>query len=275
MTPDKFSAIVISASSDIGTAMCNRWISKGWTIFGTYRTSSAATQEILKKGGRLVQCDLSRVTSIQDACAELRNMCPKWDVLVVCPGIQDPIGAFSQCGFDEWELSLKVNFSSQLRIIHELLPNRRNDSKHTPCVLLFAGGGTNNATINYSAYTISKIALIKMCEFLDAEIPDSCFSIIGPGWVKTKIHESTLKAEDRAGGNYQRTLDKLSGDECTPMDQVLDCCEWVIHSPRELVSGRNFSVVYDKWGQEELAEKLREEFDMYKLRRYGNDWVVE
>lgn len=47
-----------------------------------------------------------------------------------------------------------------MRVIHGLLPCRRAGSAPGPCVLLFAGGGTNSATINYSAYTVSKIAFI-------------------------------------------------------------------------------------------------------------------
>lgn len=266
------SAIIISASSDIGTAMSQRWSACGWNVFGTYRTRSHAVEELMSDGIELVHCDLSDRASILDACANLRELCPQWDALIMCPGTQDPVGSFIDCDFDEWEESVMINFIGQMHIIHELLQSKRINSALEPCVLLFAGGGTNNTTINYSAYTISKIALIKMCELLDAEIPDARFVIIGPGWVKTKIHDSTLKAGVRAGANYQRTIDKLADNECTAMDSVLDCCDWVIEAPRELVSGRNFSVVFDEWGAEELEEKLAKEPDMYKLRRYGNEW---
>jgi len=134
--------------------------------------------------------------------------------------------------------------------------------------------GIRNATVNYSAYTISKVALIKMCELLDAEIQDSRFTIVGPGWVKTKIHESTIKAGIKAGDNLNRTIDKFDRDEFTPLQDVLDCCDWLIQSPRELISGRNFSVVFDMWGTDELSDKLVEEPDMYKLRRHGNNWLI-
>jgi len=193
----------------------------------------------------------------------------------MCPATQHPVGAFLECDFDEWEESVKVNFTSHLRIIHGLLPSRHLNSALGPCVLFFAGGGTNSAPVNYSAYTISKIALIKMCELLDAEISDTRFVIVGPGWVRTKIHKSTLRAGIRAGTNYQRTIEKLARDEFTSMELVLDCCDWLIDSPRELVSGRNFSVVFDKWGTKELEERLLQEPHMYKLRRYGNDWLVK
>lgn len=275
MTQEDRSAIIISASSDIGAAMSRRWLTRGWKIFGTYRTKSQAVDELEAQGVQLVHCDFLDTQSIHDACSNLRMLCPAWDILVMCPGTQDPVGAFIECSFDEWEESARINFMSQMRTIHELLPSRRINSIREPCILLFAGGGTNNAPVNYSAYVVSKIALIKMCELLDAEIPDMRFVIIGPGWVKTKIHESTLRAGVRAGANYQRTLLKLAGNECTPMDEVLDCCDWVVDAPRELVSGRNFSVVFDMWGTEQLAKRLTREPDMYKLRRYGNNWLVK
>jgi len=101
------------------------------------------------------------------------------------------------------------------------------------------------------------------------------FVIVGPGWVKTKIHGSTLKAGVQAGANYQRTLEKLAGNEWMPMERVLDCCDWLVNAPRESISGRNFSVVSDRWGTEELERRLAQEPNMYKLRRYGNEWLVK
>jgi NAD(P)-dependent dehydrogenase (short-subunit alcohol dehydrogenase family) len=137
-------------------------------------------------------------------------------------------------------------------------------------VLFFAGGGSNGATVNYSAYTVSKIALTKMCELLDAELPDTRFAIVGPGWVKTKIHEATVKAGDRAGDNLRKTQAKYSSDEWTSMDDVAGCCDWILNSSREVVGGRNFSAVFDQWGTSLLEQALQEDHNMYKLRRHGN-----
>jgi len=264
-------AILISASSDIGFAMCKRWKTEGWNVYGTYRTQSAATKDMKALGIELVHCDLEDIESIRNACEKLNKYCPQWDALIFCAGIIDPVGAFSECDFDQWGASIQVNFTNQLRITHELLRTRNVKFENGPCVLYFAGGGTNNATLNFSAYTVSKIALIKMCELLDAEIQDTRFTIVGPGWVKTKIHGSTLAAQERAGASYQLTVDKLAGDECTPMEDVLDCCDWIISGSREVISGRNFSVVYDQWRTEELTHKLQEDSEMYKLRRMGNN----
>lgn len=275
MKEDKRSVIVISASSDIGAAICSHWLTRGWDVFGTYRKRSQAVDELRSQRVKLISCDISDSLSVGDACSSLRALCPQWDVLVLCSGTQEPVGAFIECKFDDWEDSLRVNFAGQMRVIHELLPARSLHASISPIVLLFAGGGTNDAPPNYSAYIVSKIALIKMCELLDAEIPDTRFAIIGPGWVKTKIHEATLRAGKRAGTNYQRTVDKLAGDELTPIEQVLDCCDWLVSAPHDVIGGRNFSVVFDKWGTEELAKILTKDPNMYKLRRYGNERILK
>ena len=271
MSRKKQSAIVISISSDIGTAMAKRWLKRGWDVYGTYRTKYRTVDELLDCGVTLFECDLSNLRSVDHTCLELNELSLNWDILVLATGTQEPIGLFTDCDFDEWANSIQVNFTNQLRIVKRLIPARNMDNILGPCVLFFAGGGTNTATVNYSAYTISKIALIKMCELLDAEIPDVRFTIVGPGWVRTKIHQETLEAGELAGENYEKTNYKLNSDKLTPMNDVLDCCEWLISSPREVVSGRNFSASFDKWEIKELSEKLMRDSDMYKLRRCGNE----
>jgi NAD(P)-dependent dehydrogenase (short-subunit alcohol dehydrogenase family) len=267
-------AIVISASSDIGTAICQRWLIRGWRICGTYRTYTSNVRELQKRGATLIHCNVLDASSVSSACGALRKTQPNWHILILAPGTLDPIGPFINCDFENWETSVKVNFTSQLRIVHDLLCTRCRGSVN-PTVLFFAGGGTNSAVINYSAYVISKIALIKMCELLDAEIKDTKFAIVGPGWVKTKIHKSTMKAGKRGGSNYDRTVAKLSVGNFTPIDRVIDCCEWIIGAPREVVSGRNFSVAYDAWDTEDLEVMLTKDNNMYKLRRMGNDISFE
>jgi hypothetical protein len=89
--------------------------------------------------------------------------------------------------------------------------------------------------------------------------------------VKTKIHQATLQAgPSRAGANYGRTIEKLEGDECNPVQNVVECCDWILSQPREVIGGRNFSVVFDPWRDPSVGEVLRKEPDLFKLRRSGN-----
>lgn len=267
---EKHSAIIIGVSSDIGMALSRRWLNRGDKIIGTYRTENSAVREMKGRGANLISCNISDPASIRDACQKIKKLCPAWDVLVMCPASLEPIALFTESTFEDWENSVKLNFINQMQIIHELLPARQADSMLGPRVLFFSAGGINDAPTNYSAYTISKIATVKMCELLAAEIPDTSFVSIGPGWVKTKIHNQTLEASLRAGINYQRTLEKLKAGDFTPMEHILDCCDWVIDAPKKVVSGRNISVVHDNWGKKELEKKLAEDQHLFKLRKYGS-----
>ena len=141
-------------------------------------------------------------------------------------------------------------------------------------VVFFAGGGTNNPFTNYSAYCVSKILLIKMCELLDDENTDLNVFIVGPGWVRTKIHDQTLDNPKGAGNSYERTLEFLESEGSgTSYEDIYDCINWCIAKGRDVAGGRNFSVVYDTWrqGGEQLAEQLRGDSDKFKLRRFGNE----
>ena len=266
-----FHKIIISISSDIGFYLAKDWLSNGIRVSGTYRIRTNHCDELEQLGAKLIKCDLSNVKSIDDSICKL-NKLQKWDNLVIATGSQEPIGRFIDCNIDSWSNSINVNFISQIRFIHGLLPNRNLKDSSSPSVLLFAGGGTNSATTDYSAYTISKIASIKMVELLDAEITDISFSILGPGWVKTKIHDSTLQSPESAGSNYFKTVEMLekNGEKCYPMEKVIECCNWILSSPRELVGGRNFSSVFDPWESDEI-EKIRKDHNNFKLRRFGDN----
>ena len=269
----KQNRIILSISSDIGFALANDWIEKGYNVSGTYRNYSDKCKDLELMGVELIECDLENLVSTEDA---ISNFIKKegWDVLVLAAGTQDPVSSFEDCKFNQWENSIMANFTGQLRFLHGMLPNRNIKKNLTPSVLFFAGGGTNNATLNYSAYTISKIASIKMCELLDAEILDTSFTILGPGWVKTKIHQSTISAKEKAGNNYSKTLEMFENDNFFAMSEVVACCEWIINSKRELVGGRNFSAVFDPWRSEKI-NIIAENDDYYKLRRFGNNIFSE
>jgi len=266
--------IIVSATSDIATEMCIRWKKRGWNLCGTYFSQGENYKLLNESGVPLVHCDISLPKSIDHAANVLREKMKDWDFLLFATGSLAPVGSFEKVDIDLWISSIQLNFLNQLRLLHRLLPSR-NPEAAEKSVLFFAGGGTNNAVSFYSAYTLSKIGLIKACELLNFEISDVKFVIIGPGWLKTKIHQATLDAgEELAGNNFAKTKEKLNSNNCVSTAKVIESFEWVLSQPKKIVGGRNFSTAFDKWGTEELATLLLQDENMYKLRRYKNDILV-
>lgn len=264
-------AIVVGVSSDIGLALAADWHASGWQCSGTFRQKNTALQQCGIPFTHLSPCDVGDAASI-DACAEhFVQQHAVWDALVLCPGLLTPIGRFDDCDMEAWAQSLMVNFTGQLRMVQRLLRLRRYGGTALPLVLFFAGGGTNSAPVNFSAYTLSKIALIKAAELLDAEFPDLRVAILGPGWVETKIHAQTLAAGDAASaGSAGETARRLESGDFVPMETVLSACRWLRDASKALVGGRNFSAAHDFKDIAALEAALMADPARYKLRRWGN-----
>jgi len=267
-------AVIISISSDIGTALAKRYASEGYMIVGTYRSTNQRNELAGIPNSQLFHCDIGDRKSIFEFVQRYCKLGLPWDTFISCPCNPFPLKAFFECNFDEWSESVHINAIEQLGILHQLYPFRRRNQISN--VVFFAGGGVNNAVINFSAYTISKIMLIKMCEFLDAENQDLNIFIVGPGWTKTKILYLILGNIDRTDPKYQETLDFMENKQGTSMDDIYGCIKWLSEQGKVVASGRDISVVNDKWKgnlSTRLSSELKSDVNMYKLRRYKNDFL--
>jgi len=260
--------VIVGASSDIGLAIARDWIDRGIAVVGTYRKESPQLFDLRSRLAGLSRCDFSDPDSIRCFTSDVAAHKFQWDYLVICPGTMEPIGLFTDVNIDAWCTSFELNFLSTMRVVHSLLPLRACQNK--PLVLLFSGAGTNSAPPSFSAYTVAKIALIKAIELLDVELPDVRFTIIGPGWVRTKIHQETLRSVDAVPEAASETTRRLENNDFNPLSRVVQCVSWAMNAPKDVVGGRNFSVVHDDWGTAALERQLRADVGAYKLRRARN-----
>ena len=260
-------AVVLGATADIGRGLAKRLLADGWRVIGVGRTLERLKDMATIPAFELHQCALTDKESVKALVSDLRAETIAWDLLVSSVGTMEPIGPFFNLDFDKWAESVDVNFIAQMRALHAFWPLRR--AAEVVDVMLLAGGGTNNPFRNYSAYCVSKIALIKMCELIDNESADANMFIIGPGYTRTRLLEETLRAGPQAAGNeYYRTLALLEKPG-TPIDEIYRQMRWCMMQGRGIAGGRNFSTVHDAWrdGGEELASALRENRDAFRLRR--------
>lgn len=260
--------LIVSANSDIAKYFAEKWSSNGIRVLGVTSSNERAISGIAQAD--LINIDISKKKEV----AVLNNWIVKKELrlnyVLFATGTQYPVGNFYSTSFDAWEQSIEINTIAQLRILHVL----RNLIRTQGSVFFFAGAGSNNAPKAYSAYISSKIHLTKMVELLSAEDQNVKYCIIGPGWVGTKIHGPTLDSDDiNTSGNTSVTKEMFRiGTKFTSFEKIFDFFEKIHGLPREVISGRNFSVVYDAIDEGILIQTLIDNPDMYKLRRSGNDW---
>ena len=262
---------IAAINSDIGQELALRYQDAGGRVSGTYRNLQGLDRLKARGGIDLLPCDISRSEEILTVARRFSEKTYPWDIFIGAVGQLTPIGLFFETDVGSWVDSVAVNSLNQLKLLHALYPHRRQNGMSK--IVFLVGGGINNAFTNYSAYCVSKLLLIKMCELLDDEYPNVHAIAIGTGWVNTKIHQQTLNSSVRSSVNYRKTLEFVSsGDQGTSYDDIFDCINWCFSQDRKLTGGRNFSVVHDRWksGSENLLLDLSGDSNKFKLRRCGS-----
>ena len=197
-----------------------------------------------------------------------------WDLILVGIGVLEPIGKFFDLEADEWEACVSSNALLPLRLLRRLWKYRRPGAS----VCFFSGAGVSQKARTYSAYSASKLMLMKMTELLDDEEADTKFFILGPGMVRTKIQGQTVRAGERAA-NHARILQFMdTGDPAhgtgTDPERIYKCLRWCMAQTKAVIGGRNIYVPSDGWDKgrdgAELAEALDGHKSLFKLRRLGD-----
>lgn len=173
-----------------------------------------------------------------------------WDLIIVCIGTVAPVGVWHQQ--PTWDESIITNLVTPVWLLRALWEYHRTGAS----ICFLAGSNPNKVHLNYSAYAVAKMALLKVCEHFDAETPDAKFFALNPGYVDTKIHKPSIEAG----------ID-LSGRVSTPMERIYGALKWAIAQPKDVIGGRNLCVS-DPWDANyDFAAYLKANPSMFKLRR--------
>jgi NAD(P)-dependent dehydrogenase (short-subunit alcohol dehydrogenase family) len=253
-------AVIVGHDSQLGKIIGDYFIDEGWNVIGTTRRKS----EVSPARFFLDSLDPG---SISAAASEIMQSSRDWDVLILAIGALTPIGKFTEVSFSEWRTSFEVNFFSQIEFITEVLKLTSKSTCNPRRVITFAGSGTNSAPVSFSAYTLSKIALVKSMELLAAEYPEVFFLSLGTGWMKSPIHQQTLRAGKLAGKSLDETRRRLQSEDFGDPELLVDFMRWYLRIDDPRISGRNIALQGDDWKTLGFVDSLTSSDDAFKLRR--------
>ncbi|KAF2726632.1 NAD(P)-binding protein [Polyplosphaeria fusca] len=236
--------VVTGAGSGVGRATALAFAVAGaerLILIGRTSSTLQETQGMLKEGAPHVDCMVCPASVTDEVKVKdiARDIGP-WDVLVLNAGYISSPSTIVNDSVQSWWNNYEVNVKSVVVAAQAFIPNAKPDAS------LFAV--TAGAAVLPPAYTpylsgylSSKVAQVKLVEFLAAEHPEIFVCAVHPGMIETDIF-------------------KVSGADPTqlPMDTVdLPACFmlWLSQPKAKFLHGK---AVWANWDVEELQARAEE-----------------
>ncbi len=188
------------------------------------------------------------------------------DALVNNAGVQPPIGPFVDNPLDDWWRNVELNLLGTATMIKHVLPVmiKQNRGK----IVNFSGGGATSPRQNFSAYGVSKTAIVRFTETLAVELQNNHIDVnaVAPGAINTRMLKEVLEAGESAGGEHLEALQRnqMGGDDPrVAADLVL----YLISDQSDGVTGKLISAKWDPWREDAFQQLLKSDRDVATLRR--------
>ena len=151
-------ALILGSRSDIAADLQVMMVEDGWTIRGWHRGARHLPQS-------------------------------KWNLCLITLGCLAPVGHWAEIDQKEFDACVQSNALLPLKLLRDVWYLREPNAS----VCFFGGSNPQKLMAGYSAYNFAKMGLLKLVEQLDLETPDAKIFVLGPGFVRTKIHQPTAK----------------------------------------------------------------------------------
>lgn len=266
-----YKIVITGGGSGIGAALALDLDSEGHSVIICGRRVKRL-KEISNKSKNIAffKCDVSNeknVIAFKQFVGEKHDYI---DVLINCAGLFGAIGRFDQPDSKLWRKTIDINlFGTYLVTKHFLHLLLRSNVKK---IINLSGGGAFGTFPNFSAYAVSKAAVVRFSENIAYELAALGVQVncVAPGFVATEIHDATLKAGlTKAGAEHFKETKKKLKAGAVPMQIPVNCVKFLISPESNGLSGKTISASFDKWGAKEFKKSINEmsNSELYTLRR--------
>jgi NAD(P)-dependent dehydrogenase (short-subunit alcohol dehydrogenase family) len=261
-------AIVTGGGRGIGRAIALELADAGAAVAAVARSSAEVDETarlIAERGGRAIAltADVASRTDVERVAAETEARLGPVDILINNAGVSGPSTPLAETDPDEWWRTVEVNLRGPMLCAHAVLPGMIRRSGGV-IVNIGSYAGIRPDTGGFSAYTVSKAALVRLSDSLAATCGGQGVQVftLSPGLVHTAMAD--------AGDVFSH----IPESEWTPVAQVAATVLRLAAGDAQLLNGRFFHV------QDDLDELLREaerieREGLYTLRLSNLDGLVE
>jgi 3-oxoacyl-[acyl-carrier protein] reductase len=257
----------------IGLEVCRAIAADGARVIVAARGETALAQAIRSLGGEgheAVRLDVSDAAAWPSAMERIDAGGPL-DGLVTAAAVIDPIGGIGEVSMDAFAATIATNVVGTALSLHHALP--RLEASGGRAVTFSGGGGTSPLT-RFDAYAASKAAVVRLSENVagDTAVEINCVS---PGFVATRMHNSTLAAgPDGAGADYYAKTQRQLDEGGFPVAEAAALVVFLLGDDARGITGRVISAQWDPWREPAFQERLRRDPDLARLRRIDDQLFV-
>ena len=256
-------ALVTGAGRGIGEAVALALAREGATLAIASRTQSeldAVAERIRGLGGKVqvILADVSRHSDVTRLVETVLGSYNKIDILVNAAGIYGPIGRVWEVDVEEWTRAIQINLLGTFMCCHAVLPSMIENRSGK--IVNLSGGGATSPLPRFTAYGISKTAVVRFTETLAEELKEYNIQVnaIAPGAVDTRLQDQVLAAGDRAGDMLARIRRmRETGEGGVPRELTAELVLFLVSEQAGALTGKLIAAPHDGW-QSWNADRIEE-----------------
>ncbi len=271
----KINIIIFGASGSIGISIARKYYRNGHNLYLYLKSKKKIPyikKQFPKKLDQIIELkyiDLTNIKKLKKKLNQDKAVFMKADILINTVGEQGEINNFFKLNIDNFVKTFNINFFSYIYLFKNIYPFIKKNKDLL--IILFSGGGVTSLRPNFSPYSLSKIALVKLVEILSKEIKNKSIRInsISPGIINSKMTQKTLKIESSLIKNDELVnMRKQIKYSDKSLNKVFNLIEFLYSKKGKSISGKMISSRWDNfkdWDKEKIKKMTKN--DIYTLRR--------
>ena len=266
--------ILTGAGRGIGRIIACKFAKEGASLALLSRTRDELeeTFELIKSDSPssfINPVDISVESQVKNVFSLIQSRFKTIDVLINNAGVQHPIGKFHENDFLVWKENIVTNLFGAALLTHHVLPEMIKNKKGK--IINMSGGGSTNPRPYFSAYAVSKTAIVRFTENLAMEYKDDHIDInvVAPGAINTRMLEEVLAVGGLAGPESLDALKRKEQGGNNP-DTAAELFAFLSSDESDKITGKLISAPWDPWKEQEFQQELKTNKDLGTLRRIDN-----
>ncbi len=270
----KLNIVILGAGSAIGDYLINRFYLEKHNLLLAGQNKSKfklLKKKLIKQKYQIINFDRFNITNknkVLNFIKKNKNFIKKADLIINTIGEQGEINNFFNLNIGKFKKTLDINFFSYVFLIKSLY--KLIKASKNSLIIVFSGGGVTDRRDNFSPYSISKVALVKLVEILSYEFGNKNIRInaIAPGIVKSRMTKNLLKSKKKLSKEEIKKINKELINSQYSLNNIYLLINFLLSKNARNISGKLISSRWDKfqnWNKSKINKIIYS--DIFTIRR--------